>query len=86
MAVSHGVRRGLANPETWPEPAITTVTDTTNYGKAETEAWDRVLRRPWEKPGASESRYDVGKTVKRPETLKQTPRDPQAIGRPGRSW
>lgn len=26
-------------PETWPEPAFT---DTTNYGKAETQAWDRV--------------------------------------------
>ncbi|GHI75424.1 hypothetical protein Sspor_09850 [Streptomyces spororaveus] len=32
----------FTKPETWPEPAITTVTDTTNYGKAETQAWDRV--------------------------------------------
>lgn len=29
-------------PETWPEPAITTATGTTNYGKAEAQAWDRV--------------------------------------------
>lgn len=194
----HGPEFRFAKPETWPEPAITTVTDTTNYGKAETQAWGRVhlsltrrsswldhdgelplaegtlirlkvehlskerdapllrsgahlplreadprlehletpcprrsgpldldparrshstpprpatrpdLRRPWEKPTALDRltparvrqgfrnirahlacptrvpkprapRYDVGKTVKRPETLK-------AIGRPGRSW
>ncbi|GHJ26869.1 hypothetical protein TPA0910_13020 [Streptomyces hygroscopicus subsp. sporocinereus] len=38
----HGPEFRFAKPETWPEPAITTVTDTTNYGKAETQAWDRV--------------------------------------------
>ncbi|GDY57389.1 hypothetical protein SVIO_080120 [Streptomyces violaceusniger] len=190
----HGPEFRFTKPETWPEPAITTVNDTTNYGKAETQAWDRVhprlthrsswldhegelplvegtlehtfrfakqtlgwttpklrtpeaadrwtwilivahaqlrlarplaadLRRPWEKPtvpdrltparvrrgfrnirahlacparvpkprgagpgrppGAKNKhrapRHDVGKTVKRPETLK-------AIGKPGRSW
>ncbi|WP_306943032.1 NF041680 family putative transposase [Streptomyces phaeochromogenes] len=38
----HGPEFRFAKPETWPEPAITTVTATTNYGKAETQAWDRV--------------------------------------------
>jgi hypothetical protein len=38
----HGPEFRFAKPETWPEPAITTVTDTSKYGKAETQAWDRV--------------------------------------------
>ncbi len=38
----HGPEFRFAKPETWPEPAITTVTATTNHGKAETQAWDRV--------------------------------------------
>ncbi|WPO69145.1 NF041680 family putative transposase [Streptomyces sp. KN37] len=38
----HGPEFRFAKPETWPEPAITTVTATTHYGKAETQAWDRV--------------------------------------------
>ncbi len=38
----HGPEFRSAEPETWPEPTITTATDTTNYGKAETQAWDRV--------------------------------------------
>ncbi|MGW7314724.1 NF041680 family putative transposase [Streptomyces sp. NPDC054865] len=38
----HGPEFRFTKPETWPEPAITTVTDTSNYGKAETQAWDRV--------------------------------------------
>ncbi|MGW4412584.1 transposase [Nonomuraea sp. NPDC004702] len=38
----HGGELALANSATWPEPAVTTVTDTTHYGKAETSAWDRL--------------------------------------------
>ncbi|MFF7358578.1 NF041680 family putative transposase [Streptomyces filipinensis] len=38
----HGPEFRFTKPESWPEPAITTVTDTTNYGRAETQAWDRV--------------------------------------------
>lgn len=38
----HGPEFRFTKPETWPGPAITTVTDTTNYGKAETQAWDLV--------------------------------------------
>lgn len=38
----HGPEFRFTEPETWPEPAITTVTDTTNYGKARAQAWDRV--------------------------------------------
>ncbi len=37
----HGPEFRFAKPETWPEPAVTTRT-TTNYGKAVTQAWDRV--------------------------------------------
>ncbi|MEU7004763.1 transposase [Nonomuraea sp. NPDC046570] len=32
----------LADSATWPEPAVTTATDTTHYGKAEASAWDRL--------------------------------------------
>lgn len=38
----HGPEFRFTKPEIWSEPAITTVTDTTNYGKAKTQAWDRV--------------------------------------------
>ncbi|MGW5351449.1 NF041680 family putative transposase [Streptomyces sp. NPDC004031] len=38
----HGPEFRFTKPETWPEPAIITVTDTANYGKAVTQAWDRV--------------------------------------------
>lgn len=38
----HGPEFRFAEPGTWPEPAITTATDTTSYGKAEAQAWDRV--------------------------------------------
>lgn len=85
----HGPEFRFNKPATRPEPAITTSTDTTNYGKAEAQAWDRVHprlthRSAWleydgDLPIVEGPRYNVGKTVKRPETLK-------AIGRPGRSW
>ncbi|MFI6396294.1 hypothetical protein [Nonomuraea sp. NPDC050540] len=38
----HGGEFALADPATWPEPAVSTVTDTTHYGKAETSVWDRL--------------------------------------------
>ncbi|MEQ4724163.1 transposase [Nonomuraea sp. B19D2] len=41
-------RRGefaLADPTTLPEALVTTVTDTTHYGKAEASAWDRLRLR-----------------------------------------
>lgn len=38
----HGPEFRFAEPETWPEPAITTVTDTAHYGKARTQAGDPV--------------------------------------------
>lgn len=38
----HGPEFRFAKPETWPEPAVTTHTATANYGKAVTQAWDRV--------------------------------------------
>src|SRR4051812_26125792 len=38
----HGREFRFAKRETWSEPVVTTVTDTTNYGKAQTQAWDRV--------------------------------------------
>ncbi|WP_329537691.1 transposase (plasmid) [Streptomyces sp. NBC_01450] len=41
----HGPEFRFTKPETWPEPAITTSTDTVNYGKAEAQAWDRVHQR-----------------------------------------
>ncbi|AZM51247.1 transposase [Streptomyces sp. WAC 01529] len=38
----HGKEFRFNKPEAWPEPAITTATDTMNYGKAEAQAWHRV--------------------------------------------
>lgn len=41
----HGPEFRSTKQETWPEPAITTATDTGNYGKAEAQSWDRVRPR-----------------------------------------
>jgi hypothetical protein len=38
----HGPELKLAVPATWPEPPVTTVTETTRYGTAATRAWDRL--------------------------------------------
>ncbi|WP_331759615.1 transposase [Streptomyces anulatus] len=38
----HGAEFRFAKPETCPQAAIITATDTVNYRKAETQAWDRV--------------------------------------------
>jgi hypothetical protein len=37
----HGPRFKLADPATWPDPAVLTRNDTARYGMAETQAWDR---------------------------------------------
>jgi hypothetical protein len=42
----------FAKPDSWHEPDVTTVTDTTRYGKADAMAWDRMHPRlthrgPW---------------------------------------
>lgn len=38
----HGPVFALADPTTWPDPHVATVTDTTRYGKAQASAWDRL--------------------------------------------
>nr|WP_039628577.1 NF041680 family putative transposase [Streptomyces sp. 769] len=38
----HGPEFRFTKPETWPEPTVVTHTDTADYGKAETQAWDRI--------------------------------------------
>ena len=38
----HGKELKLADEETWPVPAVTTVTETTRYGTATASAWDRL--------------------------------------------
>ena len=40
--VRHGPELKLAEPGTWPEPQVTTVTETTRYGTAVAQAWDRL--------------------------------------------
>lgn len=49
----HGPEFRFTKPESWPEPAITTVTDTSNYGTAETQAWDRGPGSPTVRPGST---------------------------------
>ncbi|MFF1343199.1 NF041680 family putative transposase [Streptomyces sp. NPDC058290] len=48
----HGGVLTFSRPDTWHQPDVTTATDTTRYGKAETMAWDRMHPRlthrgPW---------------------------------------
>jgi hypothetical protein len=38
----HGPEFALDKPATWPEPAHTTITDTTRYGTATATSWDRL--------------------------------------------
>lgn len=38
----HGREFALPDPATWPDPAVTTVTQTTRYGAAVAQAWDRL--------------------------------------------
>jgi hypothetical protein len=38
----HGGEFHLADPATWPDPHVTTSTDTTRYGTAVAQAWDRL--------------------------------------------
>jgi hypothetical protein len=38
----HGRQFALADPKTWPQPPVATTTDTTRYGTAAAQAWDRL--------------------------------------------
>ena len=38
----HGGELALADPATWPDPQVTTSTETSRYGMATAAAWDRV--------------------------------------------
>jgi len=38
----HGRELKLADPKTWPDPPVTTVTETTRYGTAAAQSWDRL--------------------------------------------
>ena len=38
----HGREFALADPATWPDPAVMTTTATTRYGTAAAQAWDRL--------------------------------------------
>jgi hypothetical protein len=38
----HGSEFALADPATWPAPPVTTTTQTTRYGTAAAQAWDRL--------------------------------------------
>jgi hypothetical protein len=38
----HGPELKLADPGTWPDPPVTTVTETTRYGTAAAQSWDRL--------------------------------------------
>ncbi len=38
----HGPELKLAEPGTWPDPPVTTVTQTTRYGTAMAQSWDRL--------------------------------------------
>jgi hypothetical protein len=41
----HGATLRLADPATWPAPAVTTLTETSRYGTVRATAWDRLHQR-----------------------------------------
>ena len=41
----HGAVLKLADPQIWPAPAVTTITETTRYGTATAMAWGRLHQR-----------------------------------------
>ena len=41
----HGAVLKLSDPQTWPAPAVTTITQTTRYGTAAAAAWGRLHQR-----------------------------------------
>jgi hypothetical protein len=41
----HGRKLDFGDPASWPDPAVTTVTDTTRYGAATAMAWPRLHQR-----------------------------------------
>jgi DDE superfamily endonuclease len=43
----HGHKLAFGDPATWPEPAVTTRTETSRYGTAEAMAWGRMHQRLW---------------------------------------
>ena len=52
----HGPELKLAEPGTWPDPPVTTVTQTTRYGTAVAQSWDRLhprltSRAAWQQHG-----------------------------------
>ena len=82
----HGAALKLADPGTWPVPALTTSTQTTRYGTARAaEALPDLAGAPKPgKPGPGRppgsknrrpaTRHDVGKTVKQDQPSKKTRR------------
>src|SRR3984957_9506665 len=46
----HGRDLALADPATWPDPAVMTATQTTRYGTAAAQAWDRLHPRLTHRP------------------------------------
>jgi hypothetical protein len=38
----HGPELKFADPDAWPDPAVTTITQTTRYGAAAARSWDRL--------------------------------------------
>jgi hypothetical protein len=38
----HGGEFDLKDPDSWPEPAVTTINKTASFGKAETRSWNRL--------------------------------------------
>jgi hypothetical protein len=47
----HGAPLKLADPATWPDPAVTTFTGTARYGAAEAKAWPQVHQRLFRRAG-----------------------------------
>jgi hypothetical protein len=55
----HGAAFRLADPATWPAPAVTTTTQTTRYGTAAAAAWGRLHQRLASRAGWEDHRGEL---------------------------
>jgi DDE superfamily endonuclease len=79
----HGGVLSFAKPDSWHQPDVTTATDTTRYGTAQTMAWDRMHPRlshrgPWLEHAQEEPPVLHGTLVRRQVKLPGD-RDPKPV-------
>ena len=91
LPLRHGAALKLADPGTWPVPAVSTVTATTRYGTARAAAWDRLHQqlasRAWlgrPRRQAAHRRGHPDPAGRRPAARRSQPRTAVAVVLPRR--